>query len=215
MIKAVIFDNDGIIVNSIPLHYEAWRRLLAEHGVELTMDEFNKLNGMTTPEILRHRREQFNLNYNIEEMANKKRVLADELLKERVELCDGVSGLLKLLKENGIKTAIATSAYLSTIEIILNKFPIRSLFDAIVTMEDYEHGKPAPDVFLKAAEKLNIPPEECMVVEDAKTGIKAAKAAGMKCLAVTNSFPESELSNADIVVGSLSEVDMDFIRKLR
>lgn len=129
-----------------------------------------------------------------------------ELVADRLVLSAGAGELLNDLKRNGFLLAIGSSAPRANLNLILTRLGLQSVFDACVTKEDVTRGKPAPDTFLKAAEKLSVPPYGCVVVEDAVQGVEAGKTAGMRVVAVTATRNRADLANADIVVDSLIEL---------
>ncbi len=212
MIQAVIFDMDGVIVDSIPLHFKAWKQCMKELGVDLTFEEFNKRNGCPASETFAIWQKQFNLDLNIKEVTERKRELSDEYLDAEIKLFPGVIETLESLKDYYL--GLATSAYPSTVDLVFNKFPISYIFNAVTTAADVTHGKPDPEPYLKTAKKLNIKPENCVVVEDAVNGIKSAKSAGMKVIGITTSFPKESLSEADIIINNFNEITPELIKSL-
>lgn len=212
-IRAVIWDMDGVIVDSGPLHFKAWQELAGERGIEFTEVEFKNLFGMRNPDILNKlfgKLSPEELKY----LSSKKEDNFRSLVRLGVKAMPGVIPLLQKLKATGIKQAIASSTPLQNINLILTVLKISEMFDTIVSDEDVTYGKPAPEAFLLAANRLGVSPEGCLVIEDAIAGVKAAKNAGMKLIAVTNTVSGSELELADLVVDSLEEVDLDLITEL-
>ncbi len=213
MLKAVIWDMDGVIANTAPLHYEAWRKIAKKKGLNLTEEEFRATFGMKNPDILEKLFGKLE-EAEVEKLSFEKEEEFRALARKGIGVFPGVVPLLRELHESGIKQAIASSTPIENIKIIVTTLKINEYFEVIVTGEDVKHGKPHPEVFLKAKEKLEVAPSECLVIEDAEVGVEAAKRAGMKCLAVTNTLPREKLKKADLVVSSLEEVNLSILRQL-
>lgn len=212
-LKAIIWDMDGVIVDSGSLHFKAWQELVVEKGVDLSEEEFKKTFGMRNPDILKALFGELS-HQEITHLSNKKEEKFRRLAKLGIKALPGVVILLKSIKEDGFKQAIASSTPLQNIKLILDTLNIENFFDAIVSAEDVTHGKPDPESFLVAAKRLNVLPEECVVIEDAVAGIMAAKNAGMKSIGVTNTVSKSKLFLADLVVDNLEQVNVDTIFSL-
>lgn len=209
MIKAVIFDHDGVIADTEPIHSRADNAILARYGFSISPEENDSLVGVPTKKSWEIMREMFK----IPEAAEW---LAEEKTREaaRIIATDGISpnkGLLQLLdglKRKGCTLAIASGQYRRIIDAVLAKLRIESYFSAIVSGEDTANGKPNPEVFLTAAKRLGVRPDECLVIEDSESGVTAAKAAGMACVALRMpSTARHDVSKADVIVGSLAELD--------
>jgi len=211
---AVIWDLDGVIVNSAPFHFRAWQELAEEKGIHYGQAEFKTTFGMRNEDIIR---KLFGENTTPEEitfLSNKKEENFRSLIKEKVKPLPGVIELLRALEKAGFKQAIASSTPLENIELIIKSLKIEHFFDIIVSSEDVSRGKPDPEVFLKAAEKLGMSPDRCVVIEDAAAGLKAARAAGMKSIAVTNTLPREKLQDANMIVDTLEAVRVDAIENM-
>jgi len=214
MIKAVIFDMDGVIVDSEYYHYIVEKRILKKIGIDLSFEEAKKHAGMKTETFFRKILENHKKKADINELVKEKQKLVIDILKKRAKPIPGSIKLINLLKKNKIKLGIASSGKRERVEIILSKFKIRNKFDVVVTAEDVEHGKPDPEIFLLASKKIGIKPEECIVIEDSTNGVKAAKKAGMKCIGfVSKNSGKQDLSEADIVVDDMRKIDLDIIRR--
>ena len=205
-VQAVIFDFDGVICNTEPLHIRSWQILFARRGLDIPMAELEAGIGITDISLLQSIFAKRNIVAEPQEWQLQKRSIYLELLEESVEEFPGAAALVKRLHKSR-PLAIASSAWRSAIEVAVRKLCISRYFRVIVSKEDVTRHKPDPEVFLKAASKLGVEPGGCAVIEDSPAGIQAAKAAGMRCIAVTNSFPPARLSDADLIVSSLEETD--------
>jgi beta-phosphoglucomutase len=218
MLRAVIFDFDGVIVDSEIMHFEAFNKALQPYEVRISKEQyFEEYLGLTDRDLLKTLVEEERLKANeskIDTIAQKKTQIFEETAKQ-APVIDGVNDFLELLEQNSITVAICSGALSAEIEMILNNANLRRFFEVIVSAEQAAKGKPAPDGFLLALERLNensrepIKANQCVVVEDSRWGLEAARAAGMHTVAVTNSYGADELSLADIVVDSLSELKME------
>jgi len=174
-----IFDFDGVLVNTMELHYEAYSKACREAGVHIDKKQFFNQAGMTGREQIKYFADKDGIEVDIERVYRRKSELGKDWTDRATDIKCNIE-LLNLLRDNGVRVAIATGSTRKSILPIMKKFAIE--VDAIATSEDVERGKPYPDLFLCAAEKLGIPPENCIVVEDSDVGIEAAKNAGMHAL---------------------------------
>lgn len=205
MIKAVIFDLDGVIVSTDDCHFRAWKRMADEEGIYFDREINNRLRGvsrMASLDIVLERAKREYSESEKQELAERKNEYYKELICELTpdDILPGVMDKLENLKENGIKIAIGSSS--KNTPIILKQIGLDGYFDAVSDGNNITHSKPDPEVFLKAAEMLNISPEDCMIVEDADAGIEAGKRAGMKTLAVQGA------KGADFSAESLEKCDL-------
>jgi beta-phosphoglucomutase len=215
---AVIWDVDGTLVDTAELHFAAWERLARTIGKPFTRADFAATFGQRNPEIIR---QLFGTHYGDAEIADlgfRKEEFYRAAARQGVELLPGARSLLEGLHAAGFRQAIGSSAPLANLDLILGITHTLRFFDAIVSAEDTQRGKPDPQVFLVAADKLGVPSLHCLVMEDAVAGVQAAKAAGMKCVAVrfVGHHPESALvsAGADLVVPSLEQVDVPTVHRL-
>ena len=204
MIKAVIFDLDGVIVSTDDCHYRAWKKMADEEGIYFDREINNRLRGVSRMASLEIVLEKANREYSEkekQEMAERKNNYYKELICELTpnDILPGAIETLEQLKENGIKIAIGSSS--KNTPIILKQIGLDNYFDAVSDGNNITHSKPDPEVFLKAAEMLGIAPEDCMIVEDADAGIEAGKRADMKTLAVQGA------NGADFKAKNLAECD--------
>jgi HAD superfamily hydrolase (TIGR01509 family) len=225
MLRAVIFDFNGIIVDDEPIHFKLFQRVLGEEGITLTeKDYYARYLGFDD-------RGAFGAGYRdngrplseekLAELVNRKAAYYQEAIRNHVTIFPGVKTLIADLAPR-LPLAVASGALRDEIEAILSTAALLQYFTAIVAAEDVARGKPEPEIFLKALARINarrgerdqINAADCLVIEDSKEGIKGARRAGMKCLAVTNSHPAELLKDASSVVESLTEVDLDFLKSL-
>jgi len=174
-----IFDFDGVLVNTMELHYEAYSQACREFGIPVDRDRFFAQAGMTGMEQIRYFADRAGIEVDVESVYRRKSELGKDWTRQATDIPSNIQ-LLNILRQSGIKVAVATGSTPKSILPIMAKFGIE--VDAVVTSEDVEHGKPSPDLFLYAAEKLGIPPKNCIVIEDSDAGIEAAKNAGMKAM---------------------------------
>lgn len=208
MVGAVIFDLDGVLADTEPFSIEAGRMTMKEHGIKLTPEETKRAFGRTDLDISAHAIKLRNLDLKPEVLVRKKDRIYSGLIKGKLKPMPGVRELLKALKKRGVPFAVASSGTPEKIGATLSELGFDGLFDIIVSASDITKGKPNPEIFLKAAEKIGAKPENCLVVEDAQAGIEAAKAAGMRCLALKspNTYGQ-DLSGADRIIDSLKQVE--------
>ncbi len=176
--EGLIFDCDGTIVDTMPIHYAAWCSTTAEHGLEFSEERFYALGGVSPFEVLRKLSEEQGVNIDSDAVTFQKEAKYMELIGDAAEILE----VMQIVRENhgNIPMAIASGGTHETVEGILQHCGIRHYFDAIVTSQDVENPKPAPDTFLEAARRINVAPEKCRAYEDADMGIKAIVAAGME-----------------------------------
>ncbi|HUO56008.1 MAG TPA: HAD family phosphatase [Candidatus Paceibacterota bacterium] len=204
--QAVLFDMDGLMVESEPLHFEAYKRVLGEWGHTLELETYFLFWGSDIDMSERMAR-AFNTVISHEEICMRKNAVFREVFIHQVTAQKGLLKLLKRLQENRYLLAVVSSSQLSDIETILKAINAAAFFTEIISAEAVENGKPAPDCYLRAAEKLNVAPSRCLVLEDSPRGVLAAKRAGMKCYAIpSRGFEEADFDAADKIVKSLDEV---------
>lgn len=211
--KGAIFDLDGIIVNTVPLHFRAWKRMFSEYGKDLTFADYKeKVDGI--PRLDGAKAILTDLDKTeLGKAAARKQAYYLELVDEgEIEIYHSTVDLIKELKKNSIKVAAASSS--RNCRYILEKSNLTDLFDTIVSGGDFKAGKPDPEIFLLSASKIDLSPSEAIVFEDAKLGVEAAKNGGMFCVGVAREGNIEFLSQADIVVKDLSEVDYAKLKAL-
>ena len=215
---AVIWDVDGTLVDTAEMHFRAWAKMSAEMGRPFTRDDFTATFGRRNPEIIRFLFRQEFTDTEVIDIGERKEAYYRSEAETGVTLLPGVRELLDGLQARGARQAVGSSAPRGNLDLILRITESRRYFDAIVGMEDTQRGKPDPQVFLAAAAKLGVPPSQCIVLEDAVAGVEAAKAGGMKCVAVTfvGHHPAETLkqAGADRVVKCFTEITVDEVLAL-
>ena len=210
-----IFDWDGVIIDSAKLHEQSWRQLAEELGKRIAPDSFVRGFGMKSGQIIEKIHHWASDPTEIAHLADRKEAIYRELVaKGAIAPLPGVVEWLHQLNEAAVPCAVASSTPRGNIQAVLARIGLGNAFGAIVAAEDVSQGKPNPEVFLKAAERLKIVPEKCVVFEDAYVGIEAAHAAKMKVVAVATTHSPEELNAADIVVRRLDELSVGRLREM-
>jgi HAD superfamily hydrolase (TIGR01509 family) len=225
MLRAVIFDFNGIIVDDEPIHFELFQRVLGEEGIALSEEVYyDRYLGFDDRGAFIagfHDAGKSLGDSKLRQLIERKAIYYQEAIRNHVAIFPGVETLLSDLSDT-LPLAVASGALRHEIETILNTARLLNYFSAIISAEDVAQGKPEPEIFLRALTALNARQEkrdaiqagECVVIEDSKEGIRGARRAGMKCLAVTNSHPAELLGEANAVVGSLEDVKLNFLQKM-
>ena len=211
MTKAIIFDMDGVISDSQPIHAGLEEVLLREHGIEISAAELTRnYAGIPDRECAKIIFAKYGKEIDLDKFVENKWTRILDYARGRIRPIDGAVELINKLKENNFKLAVASSSIPEFIYLVLSELKVKDKFDALTSGSEVKLGKPNPDIFLLAAQKLGVPPQECLVIEDAEHGVTAAKRAGMKCVWLTNreTLPDNEY-RADIVVRSLRELQQD------
>jgi beta-phosphoglucomutase len=213
---AVIFDVDGVLVDSYQAHFGSWQLFCHERGWEMTREQFTATFGRTSREIIAELwGDRISSPQEIGALDDRKEELYRDLLRQKFPAIDGAAELIDSLHSARMRLAVGSSGPPENVYLVLDRLGRRHLFGGVVTAVDVQRGKPDPQVFLLAAERVGVPPERCVVIEDAPVGVAAAHAGGMKCVALASTGRlREELSAAELVVGSLRELDADRIRAL-
>ena len=209
--KAVIFDMDGVLVDSQPYHFKADIETMSEYGVVKDQKFYEKFAGTLTSDRMRILKDLFKLDIPVEEMVKKREDMILEIMaREDIKPVSGIPEFLKSIKNRGLKTAVASSSGYDLIGLILSRLGISEYFDSITSGNDVKRGKPSPDIFLLAAERIGAEPSECLVVEDSENGVKAAKSAGMKALGYVNPTSGNQcLDMADFITDDFKKVNIE------
>ena len=212
-IQAVIWDLDGVIIDSADEHRRAWQRLARETGVTLTDADFWATFGKRNDDIIPH----FWKNVSPEQLqalADRKELYFREFVREAAAPLPGSMELMRGLYEAGFPQALASSTPIENIALIKDLLHLDHYLTALVSGETVARGKPAPDIFLQAADELHMPPSLCLVIEDAVAGVQAALAAGMRCIAVAGNRDLPGLRAADVMVKDLTQVNVAQVRNI-
>jgi len=214
MIKAAIFDLDGVIIDTAHYHYIAWKRLASEFNINLTIEANESLKGVSRERSLELILEMGNIHLSEEErvkLADRKNSWFVEYIESirPEEIFTGVNELIQAIRDKGIKVALASSS--KNAPRVIERLKIRDLFDTMVDGTMVTHSKPDPEIFLLAAQKLGIIPHECVVFEDAEAGVEAALAAHMKCVGVGSA---EQLGKANKVVARTCDFNADDLDRI-
>jgi beta-phosphoglucomutase len=211
---AVIFDVDGVLVDSYQAHFASWRQLYLELGRDYSETAFAADFGRRSGDILRRTLGDHLSDQRVHELDERKEALFRDILRKNFAPMDGAVELIDVLMADGFRLAVGSSAPLENIELSLERLGRAGKFSAVVAGADVSRGKPDPQVFQLAAQRLGISPEWCAVIEDAVHGIEAAQRAGMIGIALTGTATREQLEKADLVVDRLGELSPAKIRGL-
>ncbi len=218
MIQTVIFDMDGVIVDTEPVHHYAYNEHFRQLNIAVSPELYASFTGNSTKNIFERLKVQFNLPEEVEDLVETKRNLFNDAFdsKPDIYLLDGVEDLIKDLYNNGMQLVLASSSATVTINRIFNRFGLHHYFTHIVSGEDFPKSKPHPAIFIKAAELAQAPVENCIVIEDSTNGIMAAKAAAIYCIGYDSFHSKmQDYSFADMVISDFKELSFDKIKGLR
>jgi HAD superfamily hydrolase (TIGR01509 family) len=207
--RAVIFDLDGVLADSEPWWNEIDAKLLAEYGVTYRGEYHRNVLGVSYRLAVEFYKKAFHLSASTDELMRRRAKIATEFFANRVGLFPSAKEVLQELRRMNLRLAVATSSVSASARPFLDRHQLTAFFDVIVTGDEIERGKPHPDIYLRAAKELGVPAEECLVIEDALSGIAAAKAAKMRVAAIPDTRfvdPHAYEKEADYVLGSLSEI---------
>jgi beta-phosphoglucomutase family hydrolase len=212
VIGAVIFDLDGVIVDNMKYHKKAWEMFLKKYAPEIDVEEFSAHFGKVNRDLLKI---VFHREISDEEesqFGEEKEALYRKIYAEDIVPTDGLVDFLQDLKKNSVKTAVASAAPKVNVDFVFEKTGLRQYFDASIDANDVTRGKPDPEIYLRTAEKLNCPPEACLVFEDSMPGIQAGRNAGMKVIGVATSHPADSLKGTDFVIRDFTEVNFETVQ---
>lgn len=215
MIKLIIFDLDGLLIDSQPLQYKAYNQAFSEKGFPIKEKDWIKdwvHGGMSPQKWIKI----YDLPLEAEQIRARKKEIYDNLIETQLVLKHGAESLLKLLKGK-FKLAVASSSRIESINLSVDKLAIRQYFEYLFSDIDLGIWKPNPDIFLHTAKKMSVSPEYCLVIEDSLAGLQAAKAAGMKCIICPDQYSKmdkKEFDDADLIVDGLDEISLKTINEL-
>ena len=217
MIQTVIFDMDGVIIDSEPVHHYAYNQLFKQLGIEISPELYASFTGNSTKNIFERLKVIYNLEDDVDTLVNAKRDLFNSAFdsKEDLYLLDGVENLIHDLHQNGMQMVLASSSAKVTIERIFKRFDLNQYFTHKVSGEDFPKSKPHPAIFEQAAFLAQTPRENCIVIEDSTNGIIAANAAGIYCIGYNSVHSKlQDLSSANQVIQHFDELSFDLIRNI-
>ena len=210
--KAILFDFDGVVVKSMEIHYDGWRKVLQEYGIEMSPEELYVLEGQGLEEVASELIRKFNLPSNERrKIIEKKEYFYNQ--NESAALYPNLIETMDWAKERELKIALVTGIHFEHVDEVLRNFGIETYFDVLVTSNDVYQTKPSPEPFLRAANLLEIDPTDCVVIENSPLGIRSAKSAEMQCIAITTTLPPMFLKEADVVADNFIEV-LESLKKL-
>ena len=210
-ISGVLWDMDGVLVDTGELHFQSWVMALTEVGIPFDRDKFRQTFGMNNNGILSILLEHPPEPAFLANVSDRKESLFRQMIRGKVHPMPGVRTWLERLQSMGCRQAVASSAPMANIDALVDEMQIRAYFSAIVSAYDMP-SKPDPAVFLEAARQLALPPKKCVVIEDAIPGVNAAHRAGMKCIAITTTNPRQDLSEADIILDNLEDLKLEYFK---
>lgn len=210
----VIFDLDGVIADTGWAHKQAWFDLAREYGFNMTEDQFYHTFGMQNAQIIPMLLGRPVPQVQREQMGDWKEDRYRAIVAAQLRAPQGLMDFLEDLQIHGIGMAIGSSAPQGNIDLVLQRLQVRDYFDVVISGEQVTQGKPAPDTFLLAARGLAVSPTHCVVVEDAVQGVEAGRAAGMKVVAITTTRKREDLTDADLIIDSLTELSAQTCRRL-
>ena len=208
----ILWDMDGVLVDTGQFHFQAWSQTLAERGLSISYEFFRTTFGMNNADLLANLLQEPSPDL-VADLGDQKEALFRQVIRGRAELLPGARFWLERLASQGVRQAIASSAPPANVEALVRELALEPYFAAVVSGVGMP-GKPDPAVFLRAARLIDTPPERCIVIEDAMAGVEAARRAGMKCIAVTTTNSAGELQAADLVVERLDHLPLDTFEKL-
>jgi HAD superfamily hydrolase (TIGR01509 family) len=217
MLQAVIFDMDGVIIDSEPIYSEVNDIIFNRYGIIIEKEEYSTFVGRTAQDVWAHIKNKHKLSESVDNLIRMENDGFIEQFKLRSDI-NAIKGSLELIDElhkNNIILGLASSSLRRTISAVIDFFDINSYFKAVVSGEDVQRGKPAPDIFLHTAKLLKVEPDNCIVIEDSRNGVKSAKASGMKCIGYKNiNSGNQDLSDADLITDDLSSINYEELKSM-
>jgi len=207
-VKAIIFDCDGVLVDSEPYSCAVWKPVLAKRGIHIEED-FKLIVGKNSSDAIKFFFDKYSFTGNIDEIAKEKEEEYYNFAKGKLKPFPGTVEFIEKALELNLAICVASSGTPEKINFNLSESGLKGYFKTIISCEDIKRGKPEPDIFLASAGRLGVKPGNCIVVEDSLYGITAARRASMFCIGLTTSFPPEKLTEADMIADTLSEVPLE------
>ena len=217
MLKGVLFDMDGVLVNNLEVHREAFMEFFRRYGVKRTFEDLSRVFGMGNDDIMGELMPRDVVErVGIRELGHEKEAIYREIYAPTITPQPGLLDLLSQLKGENILCAVGSSGYRLNVNFVLEKCHIEPYFSAVVAGDEVTRCKPDPEIYLTAASKLGLCPEECIVFEDAEAGIESAKRAGMKVVALATTFSREflEETDADYIINDFRDIDVELLRSI-
>ena len=217
MLKGLLFDMDGVLVNNLDVHRQAIAEFFRRYGVERTFDELNRHFGRGNDDIMGELMpREIVERVGIRELGNQKEAIYREIYAPTITPQPGLLEFLAQSQRKGLRCAVGSSGFLANVDFVLDKCAIRSYFSAIVAGDQVTKCKPDPEIYLTAASKLGLEPQECIVFEDAEAGIEAGKRAGMAVVALATTFTREflETTDADLIIDDFRDVTVERLSEL-
>ena len=217
MLKGLLFDMDGVLVNNLEIHRQAFAEFFRFYGVERTFDELNRVFGRGNDDIMGELMPRDVVErVGIRELGYQKEAIYRRIYASIIEPQPGLINFLADAEREGLRSAVGSSGYRVNVDFVLDKCDIARYFSAIVAGDEVTNCKPHPEIYLTAAAKLGLKPSECVVFEDAEAGIEAAHSAGIKVIALATTFDREflTLTDADVIVDDFRDVTIEMLREL-
>ncbi len=215
MIKAIIFDHDGVIIDNQPFQKRAWKQISKEYNIEISDEDLgSKIRGRPIIICLRNLFGDRFSEKKLQEIANRKEEIYKQIFRKNFKVVKGIVSFLKELQKEKITTAVATSTTKDLLDFTLDCLDIRKYFNVIVTSNESVKGKPDPEIYLLTAKKLGVSPEDCVVFEDSFSGVESARRAGMKVILVATTHQKNEFEKVDLAINDFTEISISKITKL-
>jgi len=208
---AVVFDMDGVIADNMFYHRKAWEKFFQKYNPDMDIDEFIQHLGKPNKDLLTMLFGNTMTAEKIKDLGKEKEALYRKIYAPEVAPLPGFIPFLRSLKKTGVKTAVATAAPKDNLDFLLEHIDMKEKFEALIDVSEVTKGKPDPEIYLKAAEKLDFLPESCLVFEDSLAGIQAARNAGMKVIGVATTNPPEKLQHTDLVIHDFTEISLEKI----
>ena len=217
MLKGLLFDMDGVLVNNLDVHREAFAEFFRRYGVERSFDELSRVFGKGNDDIMGELMpREIVERVGIRELGNQKEAIYREIYAPTITPQPGLLEFLAQSQRKGLRCAVGSSGFLANVDFVLDKCAIRSYFSAIVAGDQVTKCKPDPEIYLTAAAKLGLEPKECIVFEDAEAGIEAGKRAGMVVVALATTFTREflETTDADLIIDDFRDISVERLEEL-